>query len=414
VFGGQSRTVKKAKRWNPPTGPIVDQSFRSVQILLTSSTNLARFNSQLCIERRYSRCQTLASHLDRWIGNSQGPPNMTVTTASTVSHDSSSKLSVGRKRSGSTSKRRHILEIRTPSWHLLPGPDGSPTPSVTYRSGQSQERMSASARARQYEHHKLKVNRQLVSTEVETSGFMLSPGRPSPSPRRPFDAFVDVPSPFAKSRPAAKKRREPSVNPHDEKSELEGRHLPFIDASHPPSLSSLPDPSFSHSNPLLHSLPVSPTSPPKSSSRPALSPHSPPVSPNSNSKVADSMRFDLNRMPPNSGDLDPSTRATNLEHTRPEWTTWDFVDVIVSNFPRDVKTVDLWNNFKKEGELSSVEIFSDTRGEKTTKGKLRFRQVTFDSSVVLCSNPPGKTTTEKRLFYLPVEICSHLERHPTM
>jgi hypothetical protein len=80
------------------------------------------------------------------------------------------------------------------------------------------------------------------------------------------------------------------------------------------------------------------------------------------------------------GYLDPQTRATNLQHTRPEWTTWDFVDLYLANLPRGIKTVDIWKNFRKEGEVALIDIFVTKSGQKDTKGKLRFRQVLSNRS----------------------------------
>lgn len=83
-----------------------------------------------------------------------------------------------------------------------------------------------------------------------------------------------------------------------------------------------------------------------------------------------------------SGYLDPRTRANNLAHTRPEWTTWDFVDLFVSNLPPEIRTVDLWDNFKKEGNIDSIDIFVTKAGQKDNKARVTFKQVLSDVMVI--------------------------------
>jgi len=80
-------------------------------------------------------------------------------------------------------------------------------------------------------------------------------------------------------------------------------------------------------------------------------------------------------MPTVEGYLDAQTRSANLQHTKPEWTTWDFVDLFLTNLPQDIKTVDIWKNFRKEGEIALIDIFVTRSGQKDNKARLRFRQV---------------------------------------
>lgn len=176
---------------------------------------------------------------------------------------------------------------------------------------------------------------------------------------RPFDAFVDVPSPFAKQNVVAKKHGYP--NPDQD------INTAFTDTSTPPF-----PPLPSHHN---------------SMNKIQFIPHT--------NRDSDRMSQSVE------GYLDAATRAANLQHTRPEWTTWDFVDFFLTNLPQGVKTVDLWRNFKREGEIDLIDIFVTRGGQKDTKARLRFRQVLLKVSPAMIDWIPDRH---------PKEIFSYLHR----
>lgn len=158
--------------------------------------------------------------------------------------------------------------------------------------------------------------------------------------RRPFDTFVDVPSPFAKPKPksCAKSHECHSPDKHNVSNIL-------TDSSSNPT------------SPHYHS-----------------SPHSKHQSFPNQLHLTSGATMDPDRtwqsIP---GYLDQSTRTANLQHTRAEWTTWDFVDLFITHLPPGIRTVDLWKNFKKEGEVDVIDIFVTRGGQKDTKSRLRFR-----------------------------------------
>lgn len=57
----------------------------------------------------------------------------------------------------------------------------------------------------------------------------------------------------------------------------------------------------------------------------------------------------------------------------PWWRHWESVAVNLVNIPLDANTFTLWQAFKKEGHISSIDIFEDVHGNKETKGKVRFK-----------------------------------------
>ena len=179
---------------------------------------------------------------------------------------------------------------------------------------------------------------------------------------RPFDAFVNAPSPFAKQRATAKTKAY---------AKSDGKVDTKLTTT---------------SNSRNQSYHTSPSSTP---------PPSPPPSPSHDSVNEIDFTPDTNmysnRTPPRvEGYLDARTRAANLQHTRPEWTTWDFVDLFLTSLPPGTRTVDLWNNFKEEGEVDTIDIFVTRGGQKDTKARLRFRQVLSDFNFCVTNQPPGR------------------------
>ena len=77
----------------------------------------------------------------------------------------------------------------------------------------------------------------------------------------------------------------------------------------------------------------------------------------------------------------PPAMATrvNGSHKHPtvsrsnDWTQWVELGVQFSGFPDDATTKDVWNVFKKEGEILTIELFDDHRGNPSGKGRVRFR-----------------------------------------
>ncbi|KAL2868435.1 RNA dependent RNA polymerase-domain-containing protein [Aspergillus lucknowensis] len=57
----------------------------------------------------------------------------------------------------------------------------------------------------------------------------------------------------------------------------------------------------------------------------------------------------------------------------PPWRSWESIAVNLSSVPKDVSTLDLWQAFKSEGNILSIDIFEDSHGNRTSKAKIRFR-----------------------------------------
>lgn len=174
-----------------------------------------------------------------------------------------------------------------------------------------------------------------------SSSWMILPIDPSSKQVRPFDAFVDAPSPFAKPKAVAKSHDYP--HPNEQQTDTILTDTSNSTRRRPRHTSPSPAPRLNLAND------IDPT-------------------PDTDMDPNASLRGSV-------GYLDARTRATNLQHTRAEWTTWDFVDLFVTNLPPGIRTVDLWNNFKREGEVDLIDIFVTRSGQKDTKGRLRFRQV---------------------------------------
>lgn len=58
-----------------------------------------------------------------------------------------------------------------------------------------------------------------------------------------------------------------------------------------------------------------------------------------------------------------------------DWSHWLEVGVTFFGFPRKVTTRDVWKVFKEEGELVTIELFDDNRGNPNGSGRVRFRYV---------------------------------------
>jgi hypothetical protein len=73
------------------------------------------------------------------------------------------------------------------------------------------------------------------------------------------------------------------------------------------------------------------------------------------------------------------------------WKSWPSVSVTLYNLPNKITTRALWKAFQMQGNLVSIDIFEDKHGSPISKGRIRFRYVSFlflsylDS--LLCGSP---------------------------
>lgn len=68
----------------------------------------------------------------------------------------------------------------------------------------------------------------------------------------------------------------------------------------------------------------------------------------------------------------PSLPATTII---PPWSSWESLAVNLSNVPVEADTFAIWQAFKGEGWIFSIDLYEDARGNRETKGKIRFRFV---------------------------------------
>ena len=251
-----------------------------------------------------------------------------------ISNEGSSRSVKGRTIRSASSRRRRSSNARSSvsgSWEQ--------GPSALYLHQASFKNTTRTPSAATVRHHE-KVRLRRTPVQARDARGILAPNRGSEQ-LRPFDAFVDVPSPFADSKQntVAKKLSYPAPH-HPIDTVFTDTSDPYPQFRHTPSL-----PSSYHS--AANEIGLIPGTNTRSS------------------RMSQAVE----------GHLDARTRAANLQHTRPEWTTWDFVDLYLSNLPPDARTVDLWENLKKEGEIDFIDIFVTRGGEKDTNARLRFRQV---------------------------------------
>lgn len=71
----------------------------------------------------------------------------------------------------------------------------------------------------------------------------------------------------------------------------------------------------------------------------------------------------------------PAQGQQGPDHRRPgdDWTQWIELGVKLTGLPPSVTTFDLWQSFRHEGSIATVEIFEDNQGMRDGKGRLRFR-----------------------------------------
>lgn len=195
---------------------------------------------------------------------------------------------------------------------------------------------------------------------------------------RPFDAFVDAPSPFAKQRRQEKKEMKESKEERELLARTHGYPRPRTTINNIDSTTTTNKQDFDNT---FNSIPLPRHT--SSSLPPYIFPdsflHHHPYYPSHNSfmsgtQLTQPSNMNSNRMlQTTEGYLDARTRSANLQHTRPEWTTWDFVDLFLSGLPPRIRTVDLWKNFRKEGEVDLIDIFVTRSGQKDNKARMRFR-----------------------------------------
>lgn len=63
------------------------------------------------------------------------------------------------------------------------------------------------------------------------------------------------------------------------------------------------------------------------------------------------------------------------QHSLPPWKLWNSVAVLVRNVPNEVNTFILWQAFRDEGSIRSIDLYEDQSGNRQTKGKIWFRFV---------------------------------------
>lgn len=57
------------------------------------------------------------------------------------------------------------------------------------------------------------------------------------------------------------------------------------------------------------------------------------------------------------------------------WKNWESVAVGISDLPREANTKILWEAFSKEGNIFSIDIFEDRNGNRSSRGRVRFKYV---------------------------------------
>lgn len=58
-----------------------------------------------------------------------------------------------------------------------------------------------------------------------------------------------------------------------------------------------------------------------------------------------------------------------------DWSTWFELGVRVHGLTPNVSTVDLWKSFHREGSITTIKIFEDSKGSREGKASIRFRFV---------------------------------------
>lgn len=65
----------------------------------------------------------------------------------------------------------------------------------------------------------------------------------------------------------------------------------------------------------------------------------------------------------------------------PTWRSWESLAINVFNIPEGTNTFVLWDSFKKEGNITSVDIFDQRTGDRHSKGRVRFRYISITTYI---------------------------------
>lgn len=71
--------------------------------------------------------------------------------------------------------------------------------------------------------------------------------------------------------------------------------------------------------------------------------------------------------------LSSSRPGQMVQHHISDWSRWDNLIVMIHNLPSDITTLPLWEAFSVQGSIDHIELFENDKGERTGKGKIRFR-----------------------------------------
>lgn len=106
------------------------------------------------------------------------------------------------------------------------------------------------------------------------------------------------------------------------------------------------------------------------------------------------------------------------EHRRPgdDWTQWIELGIKLSGLPPTVTTFDLWQSFRHEGSIATVEIFEDNQDKRDGKGRIRFRYSSDRGcslkleplADLLASPPPAKAFWQATRYQIQVKGIKQL------
>ena len=69
-----------------------------------------------------------------------------------------------------------------------------------------------------------------------------------------------------------------------------------------------------------------------------------------------------------------------------DWRTAAEIKVLFRGLPLKATTKDVWDNFAKEGDLSSIDLYTDPDGRRNGRGCLRFRFFTLSTAALDLTN----------------------------
>lgn len=65
----------------------------------------------------------------------------------------------------------------------------------------------------------------------------------------------------------------------------------------------------------------------------------------------------------------------------PTWRSWESLAINVFNIPEGTNTFAVWDSFKNEGNITSIDIFDKRTGDRYSKGRIRFRYISTSTHV---------------------------------